>query len=137
MNGHIHTTPIFPWRAQEQKLFDFDQLDDVMDGVPPELVELLDSFFQETREEIPQFTGMAEQSEWENLHRRLHTLKGISASFGLAKLSEACRKGEEAAKHQMCREILETRLRHISSALDQTERNLRKVRPDYLPSRQG
>jgi PleD family two-component response regulator len=61
----------------------------------PAQLELIDKAYAELGQGAPGRGGL------EELHRRIHTLKGSSASFGLTRLSVAAAAGEELAKNTM------------------------------------
>ncbi|MBN2477382.1 MAG: Hpt domain-containing protein [Pirellulales bacterium] len=76
-------------------------------GGDPDLGEIVDLFVEEMPDRIATLLHQAETSDWENLRRTAHQLKGAAGSYGFdpisphaAKLEDAIRDGEP---HQQIR----------------------------------
>jgi HPt (histidine-containing phosphotransfer) domain-containing protein len=117
----------------QQDLFDFEQMDDIMLGVPPELVELLGAFIQETRRDISLMREQFREGQQDEVLARLHKVKGIGASFGLRGFSASAAAAESSIKKKEHLEDSVKRLKTLGQILDRSERGLRELRPDYLP----
>jgi HPt (histidine-containing phosphotransfer) domain-containing protein len=120
-------------KHNQQDLFDFEQMDDIMLGVPDELVKLLDSFILDTRRDISLMLQQVEEGQQTQILEQLHKVKGIGASFGLRGFAASAAAAERSIKQKASEQESLDLLNTLRRMLDRSEAGLRKLRPDYLP----
>ena len=112
-------------------LFDFTQLDELMSADPDELRQVLWDLFTDFRKSFAALPEKASSGGLGDISMEAHQLRGVSASFGLKRLSDTARDLEMAAGEgnvEKSRELITT----VRELLDESERELKVQRPEYF-----
>ncbi len=65
---------------------------------PEVMLDLLDTFLEDSQNQIDKMVSSLAAEDWTLLHRIAHSLKSSSATFGAMRLSQLCQTLESAAK---------------------------------------
>ncbi len=74
---------------------------EMVGGDEPEIiVELIDTYLEDSSNQVAQMTPMLVAGDWVTLRRIAHSMKSSSATFGAMYLSQLCQRLEQSAKDQ-------------------------------------
>ncbi|MEA1950355.1 MAG: Hpt domain-containing protein [Planctomycetota bacterium] len=73
-------------------------------GSDPDLGELVELFVDEMPERVQNITNLLEQSDWEELRRAAHQLKGAAGSYGFDAISPTAAVVENKIRGEHCEE---------------------------------
>ncbi len=74
---------------------------EMVGGDEPEIiVELIDTYLEDSSNQVAQMTPMLAAGDWVTLRRIAHSMKSSSATFGAMYLSQLCQRLEQSAKDQ-------------------------------------
>ena len=119
--------------GQTQAEIDQAALDRLLDDIGGEsalLVELIDSFLDETPELLASMSDALAQGETAELMRTAHTIKSSGRDFGATALSEMCQKLEHDSKAGVLEDAAE-QVSRIKHEYDQVKVALEQARDEY------
>ncbi len=90
-------------------VLDQAQADEVSDGSPDALRELLDLLLETGTTNLDHATQALREGDAQRARRSLHSLKGAAATVGAARVAQACRRSEDVGAEQLATAVEEIR----------------------------
>jgi len=112
-------------------LFNFHQMQEVMSDESSELIELLQSFFEDVGDRLTKLKGLLQINDLKAISKESHQIKGMSASFGLSALARAASALETTAQAGNSG-AMSGLVISLEAAYRETVRELKRMKPHYF-----
>jgi two-component system sensor histidine kinase/response regulator len=121
--------PVGVLGALDATILDHQQLDEVSDGDPEVVDELLGMLLESGADGIASAVRGVGEGNDDLARRAAHSLKGAAATVGAARLAQACRRLEKLEREQLAQGLAETEvvLRETRGALAELQRGRGEV----------